>query len=159
MIYIGNIVNTHGIKGEVKILSDINNKELVFKKGNQVIVNNQTLTIKTYRIHKQFDMLTFEGIEDINLVLPYKGQKLTIEKSQLPEDILFDEDYIGLDVYSHRFLGKVTNIMKNSHQDILVIENDKKTHLIPNVPAFIEKVDLENHKIMIHEIEGLIDED
>ena len=73
LIYIGKIVNTHGIKGEVRILSDFEYKEEVFKINNKLIVDNNELIIKSYRKHKNYDMVTFEGIDDINDVLKYKG--------------------------------------------------------------------------------------
>ena len=71
LIYIGDIVNTHGIKGEVRILSDFKYKKDVFKKGNYVYVgyDKDKLKLNSYRVHKNFDMVTFEGINNINDVL------------------------------------------------------------------------------------------
>lgn len=155
MIYIGKIVNTHGIKGEVKIKSNIKHKDLVFKKNNIVRIDNDNLTINTYRVHKDFDMLTFKEIENINDVLKYKGKELYIEKNQIDESILFDEDYIGLEVYSDRYIGVVENIISNNKQDILVVKNEDKEYLIPLIDEFIKSVD---EKIIIEEIDGLIDE-
>ena len=155
MIYIGKIVNTHGIKGEVKIKSNIKHKDLVFKKNNIVRIDNDNLTINTYRVHKDFGMLTFKEIENINDVLKYKGKELYIEKNQIDESILFDEDYIGLEVYSDRYIGVVENIISNNKQDILVVKNEDKEYLIPLIDEFIKSVD---EKIIIEEIDGLIDE-
>ena len=160
-IYIGDIVNTHGIKGEVRVLSKFKYKEAVFKKNIDVYVgkNKDKLTINTYRYHKIFDMLTFYGIDNINDVLKYKGLKLYAKKEDIKINGYFDEDLIGLDAYvKEKNIGKVTNIMKNGTQDILVIEG-KKRNLIPNVDAFIKKIDIKENKIYINEIEGLINED
>ena len=160
-IYIGDIVNTHGIKGEVRVLSKFKYKEAVFKKNIDVYVgkNKDKLTINTYRYHKIFDMLTFYGINNINDVLKYKGLKLYAKKEDIKINGYFDEDIIGLDAYvKEKKMGKVTNIMKNGTQDILVIEG-KKRNLIPNVDAFIKKIDIKENKIYINEIEGLINED
>ncbi len=160
-IYIGDIVNTHGIKGEVRVLSKFKYKEAVFKKNIDVYVgkNKDKLTINTYRYHKIFDMLTFYGINNINDVLKYKGLKLYAKKEDIKINGYFDEDIIGLDAYvKEKNIGKVTNIMKNGTQDILVIEG-KKRNLIPNVDAFIKKIDIKENKIYINEIEGLINED
>lgn len=158
MIYIGRLVNTHGIKGEVRIKSDINHKELVFKKGNHLLINNESLEINSYRVHKEFDMVTFKNINDINEVLKYKGKNVYIDKSEIKENILFSEEYIGLEVYSDHYIGKVEDILKNNIYDILVIRNNKKEYLVPNVDEFIENIDIENKKIIIKEIEGLINE-
>jgi len=81
-VYIGNIVNTHGIKGEVRILSSFNYKEYIFKKNFNLYIgkNKEKQTINSYRFHKIFDMVTFYGIDNINDVLKYKGEKVYILK-------------------------------------------------------------------------------
>jgi len=159
MIYIGKIVNTHGIKGEVKIISDFKHKNLIFKKNFVFYVDNEKLVVKSYRKHKIFDMITFDLINDINDVLKYKGKDIYINREDIKEKIILNEDYIGLEVYSDRYIGIVTEIMKNPAHDILVVNNNGKINLIPNVEEFVKSVELENKKIHINEIEGLIDED
>lgn len=158
-IYIGKIVNTHGIKGEVRILSDIDYKKDVFKIGNTLYIGNKKtpLVIKTYRVHKNFDMVTFKGINDINEVLPYKGENVYIKKEEVKIDGYFNEELIGLSVYTDHLIGTVKEI-RNGYQDLLVIEG-KKEYLIPKIEPFIHHIDIEDKKIYINSIEGLIDED
>ena len=76
-IYIGEIVNTHGLKGEIRILSDFEYKKEAFKIGKKMYIgkNKEEVTIQTYRTHKEFDMFTFEGLSEINDVIIYKGEK------------------------------------------------------------------------------------
>ncbi|MBR1718186.1 MAG: 16S rRNA processing protein RimM [Bacilli bacterium] len=157
--YLGKIVNTHGIKGEVRIISDIDYKDRVFTKGFNLYIGSskQKETINTYRVHKNFDMVTFDGISNINDVLKYKGEDVYILKSDI-EGITTDEDYIGLDAYTDKFIGKVTGILKG-YNDILVIENDTKKYMVPKLDNFIKNIDFENKKIIIENIKGLIDED
>ena len=68
-IYIGKIVSTHGIKGELKILSDFEYKSKVFVVGKRIIIDDKEYTIKSYRVHKNFDMVTLDDYKDINEVL------------------------------------------------------------------------------------------
>ena len=68
-VYVGKIVSTHGIKGEIRILSDFDYKEKVFKVGNKLIIENQDYTIKSYRKHKNYDMVTLNNYNNINDVL------------------------------------------------------------------------------------------
>lgn len=160
-ICIGDLVNTHGIKGEVRIISDFKNKDLIFVPGKHLYIgkNKEDLVIKTYRTHKSYDMVTFEGINDINDVLMYKGELVYVDKSTLNVDY-FEEDLIGLDVYDNdNKIGVVTNLMKNKLYTILVVKYNDKNYLVPNISEFVEKVDLENRKIYINNIRGLIDED
>lgn len=160
-IYIGEIVNTHGIKGEVRILSDFKYKKDVFKKNMKIYIGKEKneYVINTYRFHKIFDMITFIGINDINDVIDLKSEKVYVNKEDIKIDGYLDEDIIGLEAYTDKYIGKVTDIIHNKNQDILVIKNKNNKNLVPHVDEFIEKIDLENSKIYIKEIEGLINED
>lgn len=159
-IFIGEIVNTHGLKGEVKIISDFKYKDKVFVKGMNLYIgkNKEKVVINTYRKHKNYDMVTFDGINDINDVLIYKSEYVYVEKESINIDGYFDEDIIGLDVYvNDTYKGKVTEIMKNRAHEILVIDNHK--YLVPYVDEFIKNIDTDNKKIEIIEMKGLFDED
>lgn len=160
-VYLGKIVNTHGIKGEVRILSDFKFKEQVFKKDNKIYIgkDKDELTISGYRVHKKFDMLTFDNISDINEVLKYKGQNIYFDRNQIHIDGILDEDLIGLDVYTSKYIGKVSEILQSPSQQILVIKNKDHINMVPYVDAFVKKIDLTNKRIEIEEIEGLINED
>lgn len=157
MIYVGKLVNTHGIKGEVRIKSDIDYKNAVFKKGNHLYIDNKPFTINTYRVHKEFDMITFDGINNINDVLEYKGKNVYIDKNEV-QDIILNEELIGYEVYTDKYVGKVVKLMKNKIYDILVIKKDNE-FLVPNIDPFIKSIDSKERKIYINEIEGLINED
>lgn len=159
-VYIGKIVNTHGIKGEIRILSDFLYKEEVFKKGRVFYIGKEKTkeTMRTYRPHKQYDMITFEGIDDINEVLKYKGKPIYIDRSDLQIDGYVTEDLLNLVVQSDHEIGKVTDVLTSKAGRILVV-NGKHKNMIPFVDAFIEEVNLEKQYIKIKEIEGLIHED
>lgn len=158
-IYIGKIVNTHGIKGEVRILSDIEYKKEIFKTNNHLYIgkNKENVIINSYRVHKNFDMVTFNNINDINKVLKYKGENIYIKKEEIKIDGYFDEELVGLEVYTDKLIGTVKEIRKG-YQDLFVIEGNKE-YLVPKIEPFIKNIDIENKKIYINSIEGLIDED
>lgn len=160
-IYIGEIINTHGIKGEVRIISDFKYKKEVLKKGFKLYIGDkkEELIINTYRFHKIYDMVTFNGISDINDVLNYKGCNVYINREDLKIDGILDEDIINLEAYSNeKRIGIVTDILKSKAHDILVIEDGLKRNLVPYINEFIEDIDIENNKIYIKEIEGLLNE-
>ena len=159
LIYIGKLVNTHGLKGEVKLISDFKFKTDVFKINNNIYINDIKYTIKSYRKHKMFDMITLDGIDDIEKALELKGNLVYINKEEYTFNGYLNEDLIGLDVYDNDTLkGKVTDIYKTNNSELLVIEGNKK-HMVPNIDVFINKVDLENKKIFINYIKGLDNED
>ena len=96
-LHIGKIVNTHGIKGEVRLLSDFKFKNKVFVNDFIIYIGKDKIkeVINSYRPHKQFDMITLKGINNINDVLKYKGSKVYILKEDLmlDRDEYLDEDY------------------------------------------------------------------
>lgn len=159
--YIGDMVGTHGIKGEIRIISDIEFKEEVLKPGRILYIGKekQPFTIKRYRHHKIYDMVTFEEINDINDVIIYKGDSIYFNKEDVQVDGYFSEDLIGLTVcYQDEAIGTVKNILKSKAHDIFSVIGDKYTCFIPNVSEFITKVDLEHHMIEVQNIEGLLNE-
>ena len=100
-VYIGKIVNTHGIKGEVRILSDFLYKDKAFKVGTNIIIDEVTYKITSYRKHKQFDMVTLDGFNDINQVLFLMKKKVYKKKDELKlnSSEILDEDLIKYKVF------------------------------------------------------------
>lgn len=157
-IYVGKIVGTHALKGEVRILSDFEYKKDVFKIGMPLYIGEdyQKEIINSYRPHKQYDMVTFIGKEKIEDVLSYKGESVYINRDDMVKEEVFYEDLIGLEVYDEAHLvGTVTAIEKTKAHPILVIDEKER---IPYVDAFIEKVDIKESKILIHSMKGLFHE-
>ncbi len=144
-VCVGKIVNTHGIKGEVRLLSDFLEKDLVFKAGFKVYIGDakEELVIKSYRKHKQFDMLLFEGIDNINLVLKYKGKRVYINKRDLNlgEGEFILEDLIGMKVRcDDQYLGVVKDILVTKAGYLLQV-TFAKNYYIPYNNNYIKQVD------------------
>ena len=155
-INIGKIVNTHGIKGELRILSDFRHKDKVFKVGMKFYVGKEKeeFIANSYRFHKIFDMVTFKGFNNINDVLYLKGRQVYINKEDLVLDDgeVYIEDLIGYDVIiGEKVLGKVTGVMYNSKANDNLKVGDV---LIPYVKDLIIKI--EDNKIYFKEIGGLL---
>ena len=159
LINIGKIVNTHGLKGEIRIISDFKYKKDVFKTDNIVYINNEKYIIKSYRFHKVYDMIILDSINTIEQAEELKSLNIYINRDDYKFDGYLNEDLIGLEVYDNEiYKGKVVDIVKTVANDLLVIEGNKK-HMVPNIPEFIKEVDLENNKIYIEYIRGLDNED
>ncbi len=156
MLKIGKVVNTHGIKGEVRILSDFDYKDIVFKKGSKVYINNEKLVITSYRVHKCYDMVTFDGINNINDVLKYKGFDVCINKNDYEFPSILDDELVGVNVYFNgKNIGVLKQIQKGKMQKLMVIYNGKQDILIPYVDEFVKRATIK--KIELTGIEGLID--
>lgn len=160
-IYVGDIVSTHGIKGEIRAISSFRYKSDIFKKGFNLYVgkNKEKHEILTYRFHKIYDMFKLSNINDISEAILYKNEPIYINSDEVSINGYFDEQLIGLDAYvKDSYVGKVTNIEIAKTYSLLVIEKNSKRNLIPNIDEFVEKIDLNNKKIFIKEMEGLFNE-
>ena len=93
MVYVGEIVNTHGIKGELRIVSDFKYKEKVFINGNKLYLGKrkQKVIIDSYRKHKNYDMVKFDGINDINDAIIFKGDEVYIKREDLDIELRWSD--------------------------------------------------------------------
>ena len=161
LIKIGKIVNTHGIKGELRLLSKFPYKDKVFIKNMTIYINKENKEVITsYRKHKNFDMITLEGYTNINEVLKYKGQSVFVNSDdiKLDKDNYLDEELIGLEViFQDSNKGIVSNIERYEKTTLLVVKNKDKEHLIPYNDNIIDKIDIKNKKIYIKDIKGLFE--
>ena len=160
-IYIGKIVNTHGIKGEIRIISNFKYKNKIFiPKTNIYIGNNKIKEIITnYRPHKQFDMICLNGYNNINQVLKYKNEKVYIKKEELKlnKDEYLDEDLIGMNaIIDGEIVGTVKKIEVLKKQSLIVIKRKEKDCLIPYISDIIENIDFKKKSITFKNIKGLI---
>lgn len=159
LICIGKIVNTHGIKGEIRLLSNFYEKELVFKPKFKIYIGEEkeVQEINTYRRHKQFDMITLKGILDINLVIKYKGKKVYINKDDLNlKDNYLLEDLIGMNIIcDSENLGIVKDILDNKAGKLLYI-SFAKNYYIPYNNYYIKKVDLLKKEVKVEHVKDLI---
>ena len=127
-IFIGRIVNTHALKGEVRIVSDFEFKDRIFKENTLLYIgeNKDKEIIETYRKHKQFDMVKFKGIDYINDVLKYKGSKVYIDESilNLKDDEILISELINMDVYNdNKYVGKITEYRSDNGNNMLRVNN------------------------------------
>ena len=149
-INVGKLVNTHGLKGEVRILSNFRHKKNVFVKGMKLYIGKkkEEFTINTYRFHKIYDMVTFDGINNINDIEYLKGLNVYINEDDLKLD---GEIYSGklIDfkvICDNKEIGIVTEIIDTPANEVIRIG---EKILIPYIDEFIEKIDLENKTIYI----------
>ena len=165
LITVGKIINTQGIKGEVRVwpLTDYPER---FKDGSTVLLESQgekrVLTIERARNHKNFLVIKFTEIKDMNSAEMLKEGLLKIpreELMELPEDTYYIFEITGMEVVTTEglLLGKVKNVIQTGSNDIYVVSGTEKEFLIPAVRDIVKKVDRENRLIIIQPIDGLLD--
>lgn len=162
---IGQIVNTFGIKGQVKVkpfTDDINRfdelKEVYVEKKHEL----KLFQIEKVNYSKNMVILKLKGIETPEQAETLRNSYLKTNRKdakKLPEGTYYIADLIGLDVYTDedKFLGKVDYIYNAGSSDIYVVKDEQgKEVLLPAIKDVLKQVDLENGKIIVHIIEGLI---
>lgn len=163
MLKVGKITNTHGIKGDLKVypLTDYMER---FEELEWVYIEGQDekFYIKNVKYMSTVLLLSFKNYEDINLVEKYKGKYLLIDHTQrrdLPEDTYYIADIVGLDVYTikNEYVGKVKDIIQTGPNEVYIIKDkNKKEIMIPAVKQFIPTISLDEKKIIINPIEGMM---
>lgn len=163
---VGTMVNTHGIKGEVRVIATTDFAGERFQKGNELFIDNnekKAVKIATVRNHKQFILLSFDGMQNINDVEKYKGMDLLVSDADLQEledGEFYYKDIIGAEVYTEdeQLIGSVKEIFETGANDVWVIKRSgKEDLLIPMIDDVIKEVNVENKKITIDLLEGLDD--
>lgn len=162
---IGQIVNTFGIKGQVKVnpfTEDIKK----FDKLNEIYVEKkkelQLFQIENVNYNKHTVILKLKGIDTIEQAEEYRNCYIKIDREKeekLPEGVYYIVDLLGLDVYTDEgnLLGKVDDIYNTGSNDIYVVKDELgKQILLPGIEEVLKQVDLENKKIIVHIINGLI---
>lgn len=160
---IGKIVNTQGIKGEVRVMpstDDINR----FKKLKEVLVcqkgKNETYKIESIRFHKQFVLIKFENVNTMNDAELLKNSEIKIHKDlAIPcgKDEYYISDLYGMKVISDEGeeLGILQDIIVTGANDVYVVKNEESEILIPAIKQCILKVDVANKIMEVHLLEGL----
>ena len=163
LLQVGVITTTHGIRGEVKVYPTTDDVHR-FEELESVLLDTgkeyRELKIKSVKYFKQYAILKFKGIDNINDIEKYKGKSLfvTRENAQpLGEDEYYIADLIGMEVYledgSH--FGTLKDVMETGANDIYIIKTEEgKEVLIPAIYEYILDVDVEAGKMEIHPVSG-----
>lgn len=164
MITIGRLVGFHGVRGEVKVLSESDFTAERFQPGQTVHINNKDFKIEKYRTHKNFHLLTFEGVTNINEVESLKDEDVLQDTENveltLEEGEFHFSEIIGLTVFSDdgKEVGRVTDIFQTGANDVWAVRDENnKEYMIPYIEEVVTDIDLENEKIIITPMEGLLE--
>lgn len=158
-VYIGEIVSTHGIKGEIRVISDFPFKEKAFRVGSFILIGEEKYKITGYRRHKNYDMITLEGYTDINDVMFLMKKKVYKEKSQLglEEDEVLDGELLEYHLIDDKGReGVIKEIFFASPTNkILRVEIEGRKYLIPFASPLLKKIDYQNKELIVTIIEGM----
>ena len=166
LLQVGIITSTHGVRGEVKVYPTTDDprrfrrlKEVVLDTGKEKL----NLEIEGVKFFKQFVILKFKGLDNINDIEKYRQKSLYVTRKnavRLQRDEYFIADLIGLKVQDEggKELGTVKDVIETGANDVYEVEMaDGKSLLLPAIKQCILKVDVENGVMQVHVLEGLLD--
>lgn len=165
MLEIGKIVNTHGLRGEVKIVPWTDYPDDFERIKNVCIkMRDKTMdcTIKSVKYQKNNIIVAFKEIKDINEAEIWKNAVVYASREELgdlPEGVYYVADLIGMQVYDDdkkETIGEISDVLKTGSNDVYVVKRDgKKDLLLPVIDDVVLGVDTEKRVVSVHIMEGL----
>lgn len=157
-VYIGKIVNTHGIKGELRIISKFQFKDKVFKINNKLIIDDKEYTIKSYRVHKEYDMVILDDYTNINevLFLLKKDVYFDVCNLKLNDNEVLDSDLITYKVINNKGeIGHIEEIFFASPTNKIMRVLFNKEYLIPFSSPMIKEINKNKKEVRIELLDGM----
>ena len=166
---VGKIVNTHGLLGEVRVISSTDFPEKRYKVGNTLYLFRDTekkplpLIIRSHRTHKNFNLLTFENYYNVGQVEAFRNGVLKVKEAQLgklDEGEFYFHEIIGCSVFTDEGMevGEIIEVLTPGANDVWVIKKvGSKDILIPYIDQIVKEVDISAKKVIITPMEGLLD--
>lgn len=162
----GKIVGTHGVKGELRVKPWCDSAEFL-KQFSTLYLDGGNIPVRVLfsRIHKDFLLVTLEGVDSVEKADIFKNKILCLNRddAKLPEGSYFMQDLMGLDVYdadTFIYYGSLTEVLRTGANDVYQITSqDHKNYLIPAVPEFIQEIDLSKGKMLIRPVKGIFDDE
>lgn len=158
-IKIAKIINTHALKGELKLELYTDFAEQRFQPEQVLWIGNTKVVVESFRLYKQHGYVKFKSYNNINLVEQFKNQMIEIEKEyihQLEDGEYYFFELKGLKVFhQNELIGKVLDVIEGVAQNLLLIGDENNSFYIPYVDAFVKNIDLEQDMIEVNLIEGI----
>lgn len=150
----GEIVSTHGIRGEMKILPWADGPEFLLD-FKRVRIGGVDYKIESCRIQKTCNLLKLQGVDTVEDAQRMRGATVEVYRTDAPEDIIFVAELLGVDVYADGCcIGKVTDVLDYPANKVYVIKGEH-SYMIPAVKQFVLSTDLEKNEMQVKLLEGM----
>ena len=152
----GQIVNTHGIRGEVKILPWCDGPEFL-KAFKTLYIEGKPYAVEQSRVHKTLLLCKLRGIDDVSVAQTFKNKVVKIDRDSAPiaEGRVFISDLIGLPVFAEdKEIGTLKDVLSGPANDVYIVKGDRE-YMIPAVSEFLEDVNVDEGYIKVKLLEGM----
>lgn len=150
----GEIVTTHGVRGEMKVLPWADGPDFLCD-FERVRIDGKEYAVESCRIQKTCNLLKLKGIETMEDAQKLRGKTVEIYREDAPADLIFAAELINMDVVSDgQHIGKVTDVLDYPGNKVYVVKGEHE-YMIPAVKAFVLSIDLDQNLMEVRLIEGM----
>ena len=150
----GQIVTTHGVRGEMKVLPWADGPDFLLE-FHRVRIDGKEYKVESCRIQKSCNLLKLEGIDTMEAAQTMHGKTLEIYREDTDPDIIFAAELIGMDVFQDDApIGKLVDVLDYPGNKVYVVKGEKE-YMIPAVKAFVLSTDMEMNRMQVKLIEGM----
>ena len=150
----GQIVTTHGVRGEMKVLPWADSPDFLME-FDRVRIDGKEYNVESCRIQKSCNLLKLEGIDTMEAAQAMHGKTLEIYREDADPDIIFAAELIGIEVYQDDLLiGKLVDVLDYPGNKVYVVKGEKE-YMIPAVKAFVLSTDMDCNRMQVKLIEGM----
>lgn len=150
----GQIVTTHGVRGEMKVLPWADGPDFLLD-FDRVRIDGKEYKVESCRIQKSCNLLKLAGIDTMEAAQAMHGKTLEIYREDTDPDLIFAAELIDMDVFQDDIqIGKLVDVLDYPGNKVYVVKGDKE-YMIPAVKAFVLSTDMENNKMHVRLIEGM----
>ena len=150
----GEIVNTHGVRGEIKMLPWLDNPEDM-RGFTRCRIGGKDYAIVSCRVQNTCDLLKLEGVDTMEAAQALRGKTVTLYREDMDEDVIFAGDLIGMEVFSQaERIGELTQVLDYPGNQVYVVKGERE-YMLPAVKEFILSTDLDGNRMEVKLLEGM----
>lgn len=149
----GEIVTTHGVRGEVKVLTWLDSPEMLCE-FERCRIDGKEYSMDACRVQKTCNLVKLQGVDTMEAAQAMRGKTLQLYREDISEDVIFGDELIGVAVFCEdKKIGEITDVLDYPGNSVYVV--NKGEYMIPAVKEFILSTDLENNEMEVKLIEGM----
>ena len=150
----GEIVSTHGVRGEMKVLPWTDGPDFLCE-FDRVRIDGRECKVESCRVQKTCNLLKIEGIDTMEDAQRMRGKVVEIFRCDVSDDVIFAAELINMDVFSEgQLIGKIADVLDYPGNKVYVVKGERE-YMIPAVKAFVLSTDLAKNEMEVRLIEGM----
>ena len=150
----GEIVTTHGVRGEVKVLTWLDDPEMLCE-FDRCRIDGKEVAMQQVRVQKTCNLVKLEGVDTMEAAQALRGKVIELYREDIDDEVIFAAELIGMEVSCEgSIIGKLTEVLDYPGNQVYVVKGTRE-YMIPAVSAFILDTDMENNLMQVRLIEGM----